>query len=555
MEVSDIIRTLLRNRGIERDDDIFTFLKPDYISHTHAPARVHDMDRAVSRLLRAVQSGERVAVYADFDCDGIPGAALLHDFFRKIGHENFEVYIPHRDKEGYGFHADAIRSLANGGATLIVTVDVGTVATHGVEVANACGIDVIVTDHHEIIGGLPPAYAILNPKLGAYPFKDLCGAAVAWKLVCATLQEGKRQRLPAFEGIPDGWEKWLLDLVGIATIADMVPLQGENRALAHFGLQVLRKTQRAGLNALINALRLRREALSEDDIGFSLAPRINAASRMDEPALAFELLTTKDAARARDVASRLEELNAARKGVVSGIVRQAKKHLKARYTPADKVVVLGDTSWKPSLLGLAANSIMQERGGLVCLWGRDANGKLKGSCRSDGSVSLTEIFANGKDLFEESGGHAFSGGFSVSHEVVHTLPERLAQLCATLEEKEIERARTADLSLTLPEISSYLFSEVSRLAPFGTGNPKPLFLVSSTVVSSVKRFGKDNNHVEVNVQCSNTGISMRAFEFFKSPEDFSCVPKAGERARVLASVERDTFRGGLALRISDILEG
>ena len=263
---SDLLRTLLTKRGLQTDSEIAAFLNPDYELHTHDPFLLKGMYTAVERLLAAVASGERIAIYADFDCDGIPGAALLSDIFKKIGYENVEVYLPHRDREGYGFHTEAITALAARGVKLIITVDVGTTAVDAVRFAKEKGVDVIVTDHHEIPGALPDAVAVLNPKISPYPFPHLCGAAVAFKLAQATLIEGKKRGIGSFAKIPDGWEKWLLDMVAIATIADMVPLVGENRTLAHWGLRVLRKSPRPGINALVKRLRLHKSELTEDDI-------------------------------------------------------------------------------------------------------------------------------------------------------------------------------------------------------------------------------------------------------------------------------------------------
>jgi single-stranded-DNA-specific exonuclease len=553
--ISDLVRNLLSKRNVASDADISAFLNPDYLSHTHDPFLISGMDVAVERLLRAIAAGERIAVYADFDCDGIPGAALLSDFFKKIGYENFEVYLPHRDREGYGFHIEAIKALAAREVKLIITVDVGTVAFDPVRASNDLGIDVIVTDHHEPQEKLPEALAILNPKIAPYPFPHLCGAAMAFKLVQATLMEGKKRSLAQFAAIPDGWEKWLLDLVAIATIADMVSLVGENRALAYWGLSVLRKSPRPGISALCNANRLRKEEITENDIGFTIAPRINAASRMDEPALALQLLTTQDPAEAEQLAAKLESLNTRRKGVVAAVVKEAKRRTRERFSAEDLVVVLGNPEWKPALLGLAANSIMGDRGGVVCLWGRDANGKLKGSCRSDGALSVVDLFANATGAFEEYGGHAASGGFSVSHEHVHDLQETLARAAAAMAAAAPSDPlvpRSHDARIALSDISWSLYKEVSRLAPFGVGNPKPTFLISGVVIASTKRFGKESNHIEVTL--GERG-SIRAFDFFKSPENFSQAPVAGERANILATLERDSFRGParLALRLVDIL--
>jgi single-stranded-DNA-specific exonuclease len=552
MEVSELVRSLLVKRGVKTEADISEFLNPDYEMHTHDPFLLQGMDVAVARVFAAIEKEERIAVYADFDCDGIPGAAILSDLFKKIGYDNVEVYLPHRDREGYGFHTDAIAQLAERGVKLIITVDVGTTAIDAVAFAKEKGADVIVTDHHEIPGALPEAVAVLNPKLGSYPFPHLCGAAVAFKLAQAILQEGHKRELKQFSEIPQGWEKWLLDMVAIATVADMVPLIGENRTLAHWGLQVLRKSQRPGINALCNAVRLRKSELTEDDIGFSLAPRINAASRMDEPDLALKLLTTQDAAEAEQLAAQLEKLNASRKGVVASMVRQARAHVKQRYLAGEQVVVLGNPEWKPALLGLAANSIMNDRGGVVCLWGRDSAGRIKGSCRSD-DVSLVELFANAGDIFQESGGHKASGGFTVSHERVHTLPEILTAAREKLAASPAAQERVHDALISLSEVAHGLFKDVSKLAPFGAGNPKPLFLITGVIVTDMKRFGKEKNHVELSLECRTSGARCRAFDFFRAPEDFSHVPAQGGQAQVLATIERDSFRGGLALRIVDVV--
>lgn len=554
--VSDLVQMLLTKRGVTEAGDIDKFLKPDFARDTHDPFLLNDMEKAVTRLFAAMAAGERIAVYSDFDCDGIPGASLVSDFFAKIGYSNTETYIPHRDREGYGFHTVAIDDLKTRNVSVIITIDVGTVAHEGIAHAKENGIDVIVTDHHEIPGERPAAFALVNPKIAPYPFPDLCGAATAWKLVSAMLIEGRRRGLENFTAIPEGWEKWLLDLVAIATVADMVPLVGENRALAHFGLTVLRKSRRPGILAMVATTRVQQYSLTEDDIGFSFAPRINAASRMDEPELALKLLTTQDAMEAELIAKKLESLNRKRKGIVAAIVRDAKQRVRARYSTAEKVVVLGDPEWKPALMGLAANSIMEDRGGVVVMWGKDANGKFKGSARSDGAISVVELFAKAGDALLEFGGHHASGGFSVSHEMVHSLPERLVQAAADLNMVPKVKSMESDADISLGEISTTLIAELAQLAPFGMANPKPVFRVRSARITFARQFGKEMNHTEVTVVCPQSGVQHRAFQFFKTPMDFSLHPSPGILIDMFATVERDTFRGPdrLALRISDIVE-
>jgi single-stranded-DNA-specific exonuclease len=568
------------------------FLAPDYERDTHDPFLMPDMDRAVARILLAMEQGERIAVYGDFDCDGIPGAALLHQVFHKLGHSALEVYIPHRDEEGYGFHAHAIDILKERGVTLIITVDVGTTAVESVAHAKKLGIDVIVTDHHEIPNALPECI-VINPKRAAfhrspaapfeygisvlensstsarqpaevltaqpvrdasgYPFPGLSGTGVAFKVAQALMREGKKRGMERFIAIPDGWEKWLLDLVAIATIADMMPLIDENRTLVYWGLRVLRKTKRPGLRALASAARLQLHDTTEDDIGFSIAPRINAASRMGTPELAFRLLSTEDAKEAEQLASELEKLNTSRKAKVASIVKEAKKRMHARFTPEDVVAVLGDPEWKPGLLGLVATSLLSGRKGIVCVWGRDAKGKLKGSCRTDGSVSVVELFSRAEHVLEEWGGHHASGGFTVSPEGVHTLADVLAEVRTQLPAGEYAPERTPDATIAVREANWALYADMAQLAPYGAGNPKPVLRIQGTIVD-MKPFGKEKNHIELTLACDDTGRTCRAFEFFKTAQDFAYPPTQNATVVVTSTLERDSFRGrsAVALRLISV---
>jgi len=611
-EVSELVRMLLARRGVVEDADIEKFLAPDYERDLHDPMLLADMDVALALIFDALDKNERIAIYADYDCDGIPGGALLSQLFKRIGYGNMEVYVPHRDREGYGVHTHAIDALAARGVQLIITVDVGIVAFEAAAHAKEIGIDMIITDHHEMKPSetgvrepgyeLPDALAVINPKRAGYPFPDLCGAGTAFKLACAILAEGRRRaaslasssaslrgpgdsvnvqpstppsplspRLAAearekprnffssFADIPLGWEKWLLDLAAIATIADMVPLVGENRAIAHFGLKVLRKTPRPGLRTLSLSARFNLAQADEETVGFSIAPRVNAASRMDEPELAFRLLTTTNDEEASALASQLESLNTKRKAVVASITKEARRRVRDRFTSEDTVVVLGDPAWKPALLGLSANTIVEDRGGVAFLWGRDAQGNIKGSCRSDGSVSVVELMHAAREQFVEFGGHHASGGFSLTRDSVHTLPEALAAAAHNLVHATPDGAHAEapahDMELPLSRITWSVFEELSHASPFGIGNPKPVFRIARVVSSQVSRFGKEKNHTEVQLVCRDTSARVRAFDFFVSPESFTHTPAEGSEVDVLATIERDAFRGParLALRLVDIL--
>jgi len=332
-----LVKDLLTKRGL-KEEFFDEFLNPDYELGTHDPFLMKGMEVAVQRVLEAIDKDEKIVVYSDFDADGIPGAVLMHDFFKKIGYKNFENYIPHRNDEGYGFHKEAIEGFAKSGTKLIVTVDVGITSVAEVEYVNSLGLEVIITDHHEPNGHLPEALVILNPKQKdcTYPEKMLCGTGVAFKLIQGIL--AKRDF-----GIKKGMEKWWLDLVGLATLSDMVPLLGENRVFARYGLLVLQKTSRPGLLQLFRKLKISQKHLNEDDIGFMVTPRINAASRMGHPDDAFNLLSATDETTAGAYVDHLNAINDKRKGVVSAIIVDIKKRLRKKGE-IGSVLVLGHPS-------------------------------------------------------------------------------------------------------------------------------------------------------------------------------------------------------------------
>ncbi len=546
--IPELTADLLVARGISTAAEAEAFLNPSYEAHLHDPFLLPDMEAAVERVLRAIRDGERIAIWSDYDCDGIPGGVLLHDFFTLIGYANFENYIPHRHTEGYGLNEEGIGKIAARGAALMITVDCGITDIAEVAHANTLGLDVIVTDHHlpaqaGEMDQLPPALAVLNPKRADsnYPFRFLAGSGVAWKLVQALLARG------GFD-VSAGKEKWLLDVVGLATIADMVPLVGENRALAHYGLTVLRKSRRPGLAALFRKMRVRQRDLSEDDIGFMLAPRVNAASRMDHPMDAFDLLATRDEAVAEEMAEHLDHINNERKGVVASMVKEVKSRIEALGELRD-IIVLGNPLWRPALLGLAANTIAEDYRRPVFLWGREGTEVLKGSCRSDGNVNLVSLMREASHAFIQFGGHAFSGGFSVSHENIHTLHEELNRAHGRLRESGAERLESAlavDRELSLDDVSWDTYRAIARLAPFGVENPKPLFLFRSVTPSSVRWFGKGKDHLEVAFR--NARGEVKAISFFADGElAETCV--GGATVNLVASLERSTFRATPELRL------
>jgi single-stranded-DNA-specific exonuclease len=536
------LRTLLFNRNIKTAEEASYFLNPSYDNHLHDPFLLNDMEKAVERVLLAMSENQKVVIFSDYDCDGIPGAVVLHDFFVAVGFNNFYNHIPHRHFDGFGLSKEAVLKLKDEqNPALIITIDCGTTDIEAVALAKENGIDVIITDHHEPKDTLPEAVAIVSPKVGnTYPFTGLCGAAVIFKLVQALIKKGSFN-------ISAGQEKWWLDMVGIATIADMVPLLDENRTLAHFGLAVLRKSRRPGLQQLLRKQKASQQHLSEDDIGFTIGPRINAASRMDTPEDAFFLLATKDEGEAGLRLAHLEKLNTDRKSAVSLMTKEIHSRLKAKEdTP--EVFVMGNPDWRPSLVGLAASKLAEEYNRPAFLWGRDGNGKFKGSCRSGGGVSVVKLMEATSEIFAEFGGHHASGGFTVREEEIHTLADSLQQAYKELgAEALVIEPLMVDLEIKLDDISHLLLRAQRQCGPFGCDNPKPLYLIKDIMVAEVVTFGKTKEHTKLVFK--TTGLAKEAIAFFKTPEQFSKVPTTTEPISILVHLEESFFMNRLQTRL------
>lgn len=386
-QVSELQKLLLENRGI-KNEDFDIFLNPSYETGVYDPYLMKDMEKSVDRILKAIEEKEKIGIFSDYDADGVPGAVMMKDFFDRIGYENVFYYIPDRHLEGFGLKEDSVSECADNGVKLLITIDCGITDISEVEHAKKLGMDVIITDHHLPADILPQAFAILDPKQEdcEYPDKMLCGTGVAFKLIQGILAKNRF-------GMSENQEKWFLDMVGIATLSDMVPLLNENRVFGKYGLMVLRKSRRPGLIALLKRAGVDQRLISEEDIGFMISPRINAASRMGHAMDAFKMLSSGDVKEAETLADYINDLNNERKGIVARMVKEMKATLASRIEHERErgVIVLGHPDWKPSLLGLAANSIVEEHGMPVFLWGREDGALIKGSCRSNGVVNVVEV--------------------------------------------------------------------------------------------------------------------------------------------------------------------
>lgn len=597
LDIHPLTAQLLIQRGINTKEHAEQFINPSYDRDIGNPFDIYGMEKAVTRVITALKKGETIAIYSDYDCDGIPGGVLLRTFFHDIGYKNIVMYVPHRHNEGYGIHTKAVDILKEKGVTLMITVDLAITNIDEVIYAKSIGVEVIVTDHHlpihrdpvskeeytgkgKVVGSqvVPDAVAVLNSKQDVCGYSDdmLCGCAVAWKLSCALLSrlqeesalyKGKDGEILSTVGLsqkyidvlgvvaklPIGYEKWLLDLVGISTISDMVPLVKENRALAYFGLKVLRLTKRHGLNQIFRMQGVSKEHLTEEDIAFTIAPRINAAGRMGDPIQAHNMLYEKDSVTAQGYVEDLEALNMERKQSVKDIMDGISFD---HDVYNNQIIAVGDLSWGPGILGLIAQKIIDETGKPTFVWGQgDDKTTVKGSCRSKGDVHVVELMARVQELFPgiitHSGGHEQAGGFSCALDKVGDLLKALNEALKHVEVKELGNEKiVVHANLNFEDVNLVTHNAVNALAPFGVGNPKPLFAFTNVEPVSVRWFGKKSEHLEV-IYPKGRG-EVKAILFFASKE---LEERAKKRHTLLAHIEKSVFRGKteLRLRIKEVI--
>ncbi len=551
----ELVQKLLFYRGLKTKEEAEKYLYPDYERDLLDPFLMKDMTRAVERFLLAIEKKEKIIIFGDYDADGVPGSAMLAIFLTKIGYQNFEVYIPDRHNEAYGLSPETVADFAKRGVKLIITIDCGITDIAEVKLAGEKDIDVIITDHHLTQAELPSAFAIIDAKQPGdnYPEKMLAGSGVMFKFICAVLAKNRFT-------IPVGWEKWLLDLVVIATVSDMVPLTGENRLLASYGLKVLRQTKNLGLLTLLNIIKTRPANVTEDDISFMLGPRINSASRMSHASQAYFLLTTEDEAEATTIAKHLEEKNKERKEAVERVIKDVGLQIDEKNLTA--IIVAGADDWGLGSLGLTSSRLVEKYGRPVWLWSKNANSVIKGSCRSDGSVNLVEVMteAGGKDFFSDFGGHAMAGGFSLAPEKLSELASLLISAYEKVKKEEIETELLADEELTLGQLTWETYKLIEPMAPFGIGNPKPVFWLKNLEIAEVKYFGNGGLHLELIFKKSDEK-KISAIGFFTSPTPddpthiFGDIKlEAGEKIDLLATLEKSMFKNypELRLRIVDL---
>ena len=481
---------VLWNRGMRDVDAARRFLDPS-LGDLHDPGDLLDIDRAIERIERALQARERILVQGDYDVDGITSTFLMATALRDLGGD-VVTRIPHRTRDGYGLTEAAAAEAHRQGARLIVTVDCGITAVAPIAHARTLGIDVLVTDHHEPGPRLPDAYAIVNPRRPGcgYPFKSLAGVGVTYKVVEALLAaRGLGERATEF-----------LDVVALGTIADMVPLVGENRVLARHGLAQLQNSSRPGLQALIEGVGLAGRPVTDSHVGFVLAPRMNAAGRMGSAEQALRLLFARDLGEGRACAESLEEENTRRRELDERAARNAGERVLAELGwPNCASIMLWSETWHPGVLGIVA-SRMVDRFQRPALLASVTNGVGRGSGRSAGGLHLTRVLEDCSDLLDSWGGHAFAAGFTARAERLPELRERFERLVGErLDTDKCVPRLALDADLELSECDDLLTDWMGRIAPHGLENPEPVFRARNVTVESWQRVG-DGRHVRATVR-------------------------------------------------------
>ncbi|MFI3124164.1 single-stranded-DNA-specific exonuclease RecJ [Streptococcus suis] len=488
-----IAAKLLYERGIQTAEDLQKFLQPS-LEDLHNPYLLHDMDKAVERIRRAIEDYEQILIYGDYDADGMTSASILKETLEELGAE-VQVYLPNRFTDGYGPNQSVYKYfIEQQGISLIVTVDNGVAGHEAIAYAQEMGVDVIVTDHHSLQATLPAAYAIVHPEHpeGNYPFKHLAGCGVAFKLACALLETVHAD---------------LLDLVAIGTIADMVSLTDENRVMVKYGLSLLKQTERAGLQELMKIAGIELDSLDEETVGFQIAPRLNALGRLDDPNPALELLTGFDDEEAHEIALMIDAKNVERKDIVQAIYDEAKTMIDT----SRPVQVLAKEGWNPGVLGIVAGRLLEELGQLVIVLSIEA-GRAKGSARSSEAVDIFQALKDHQDLFIAFGGHAGAAGMTLEVDKLDQLADTLATF---IEENKLDLSQKSalviDEELDLEELTLDTLKSFDKLAPYGMDNKKPVFYVKDFQVESARTMGQNNAHLKLRISKGAAGFDVVAF--------------------------------------------
>lgn len=529
----DAVARVLYNRGLTDRKSIESFFDID-IANLHDPLLLADMENATSRIKRAVENGEKITVYGDYDVDGITSVVLMYRCLTSLG-ANVDYYIPDRTEEGYGLNSSALRSIYDSGTSLIVTVDTGTTAVEEIAEAENYGLDVIVTDHHECKPTLPVCVAVVNPKRpdSVYPYKELAGVGVVFKLVCALI--GDSTKAFSLYG----------DLVSIGTIADIMPLVDENRVLVSLGLDLLRKRPSCGIKALLEASGgYKHGQITASTIAFQVAPRINAAGRIGDPKRSVELLLCEDPGQAASLAEGLCDENRTRRRMEADIIADVEKMLENR-NPSDRIIVVGSENWHHGVIGIVASKIV-EKYHLPCILVCFDGDRAKGSARSIKDVSMFELLTQSSRHLEKFGGHEMAAGLTLARKDFDGF---VRDITAIANEKITDDMMIpvveSECEIPFSEISLDTVHELQRLEPFGTGNPTPNFAFGNVVISDIIAVGAG---MHLKLTFSYSGQDFSAMLFGTTLQDFDFA--TGDTVDIVFSMSENFFNNRYSLNMS-----
>ena len=531
--MSQLLEAILTARGFTTKEARAAFLQPDYDAMRHDPFLLPDMQAAVDRLTLAQQKQEEVVIYGDYDIDGLTATSVLLDSFDKFGIKA-HAFIPNRFVEGYGLSKTAIERLADDGAQLIVTVDCGSLSHKEIARANELGVDVIVTDHHSVAETMPDAIATINPKRTdhKYPFIDLAGVGVAFKLVQAL-----QTVLP---GLEPGQEKWLLDLVALGTVCDVVTLVDENRANVHWGLKVMQKTRRPGIRALMAVSGVEPATLNARALGFGLGPRLNAAGRLETARLSLDLLTSTDPRQALELAQKLDQMNQDRRAEQDRIFKAAIE--KAELLADDPVLIVSDPSWSHGIIGIVAAKLLERYQKPTFVLQELEDGTAKGSARSFGDFSAVEGIRATEQHLIKGGGHKLAAGVTLEAKNIDAWRKAMNDFY-----RGLKLERQADTLLANADVQFEDFRAVDEIAvlsletlePHGNGNRAPVVCFGPLSVAARRTMGSDNQHVKYTlVDQQGTRRNLVAFN---AADKFDAVE--GDTVRVWCEPSINEWRG------------
>lgn len=533
-KLNKLLSTILVNRNITKEEDIRLFLKPTR-KDFHNPFLIKDMEKAVGRIIKAIEQKEKVTIYGDYDVDGITSITVLKSFLQDRGLE-VENYIPNRLEEGYGLNKQAIDSIVQNGCQLMITVDCGISAIEEIDYANSLGIEIIVTDHHEAGAELPKALAVIDNKRkdSEYPFRELAGVGVVFKLIQAI---GIKLELPE-----ESYLKYL-DIVCIGTISDIVPLVNENRVIAKLGLMLIRQTKNIGLKSILQSSGYSK--IDSNTISFGVAPRINACGRMGKADQALKLFLSKNVNEVIQLTKELNEYNRVRQETEKQIFESALKQIKHEHLDKNNSIIVGGENWHHGVIGIVSSKITEMYFKPSILLSFEEDGIGKGSGRSIPGFDLHEALMKCLDTIEKFGGHSMAIGITVKKQNFNRFKQEFEEIAKQANVSEIVPVIQIDAKIDLSEISKEMVESLRELEPFGEGNKMPIFAFKNLKIDSIRALS-EGKHLKLTLKNNNTIINAIGFNLGHLSEEY----RIGDKVDVAGVLEINSFNGVDAIQIN-----